>query len=285
MVLLHDVWRAPFSAALHQFLRLPLRTGLFANFERGRFLRQRISNARLIASPIRVVFTATDLETGTGKFFTNTRLEDLARDPRVDERFIAEEVTLVDDVIRAVVASSALPIAYEPMTLDGRLYADGALVANQPIRPALRLGADVLFLVTMEPPNTGMGEVKTFIDVGLRALDILMLQNLTTDLKILHNVNAACEHAAAERGLHPEEIEIDLGPRRYRWVKSFTVSPARPLRGTVLDFGEATAGPAILQGYADACVQIENFLVYAPQARHGRPKQILRFAKERAPEV
>ncbi len=281
LVVFRNLWRAPLGTLLHRTLRLPLRTGLFANFERGRFLRQRISAERLRASPIRLVFTATDLETGQARFFTNTRLEVLASDPHVDPRFVAEEAVTVDDLIRAVIASSALPIAYEPMQVDGRLYGDGALVANQPIRPALRLGADVLFLVMMEPLHSRLGEVKTFIDVGLRALDILMLQNLLTDLKILSNVNAACEQAAAERGLRPEEVELDLGTRHYRWVKNFTISPAKPLGGTVLDFGGTTTGPAVLQGYRDACFQIENFLAFAPQARFGRPRRVLRYTSER----
>lgn len=278
-------WRTRVGALLHRLLNLPLRSGLFANFERGRYLRQRISSEHLRASPIRVVFAATDLETGDARFFSNASREILAADPHADRQFISKEVMQPDDLIRAVIASTALPIAYEPISYDGHLYADGALVANQPIRPALRLGADVLFLVMMEPPQGQRVEVRTFIDVGLRALDILMAQNLLTDLKILNNVNAACEKAAADRGLEPEEVEIDMGTRRYRWVKCLTICPATALEGTVLDFSEETTGPAILQGYLDACVQIENFLAYARGAKFGRTRQVLKFAPEHDPST
>lgn len=278
LVGLRAVLRAPVSMLLHRLIRLPLRTGLFANFERGRYLRQRISNQRLRASPIRVVFTATDLEAGTARFFSNVPPQVLAADPGVDARFVAEEVVTTDDLMRAVIASTALPIAYEPLPVEGRAYVDGGIVANQPIRPAIRLGAEVLFLVMMDPPEGRRGEARTFVDVGLRALDILMLQNLLTDLKILTNVNAACERAAASLGLRPEEIEMDMGTRRYRYVKAFTIRPPASLGGTVLDFGGETTGPAILQGYRDACAQIENFLAYAPQARFGRARRLVSFS-------
>lgn len=273
------LWRAPLSARFHRLLRLPFRAGLFANYERGRFFRQRMSVDRLRASPIRLVFTATDLENGAARFFSPTPPEQLAGDRGAEARFIAEEISTASDPIRAVVASSALPIAFEPITLGDRVYIDGAVVANQPIRPAIRLGADVLFLVVMDAPETSRREVKTFVDVGLRALDILIAQNFLTDLKILANVNGACERAASELGLRPEEIEIDLGTRRYRYIKAFTIRPTAPLGGTVLDFGGESTGPAILQGYSDACAQIQEFLAYAPQASFGHTRRILRYSR------
>lgn len=283
LLALYYLLRTPVGTFLHRLLRLPLRAGLFANFERGRLLRQRISNDRLRGSPIRVVFTATDLEAGVVRFFCNQPAGQLASDRGADARFVAQELTTTEDLIRAVIASSALPIVYEPITLAGRLYADGGIVANQPIRPAIRLGADVLFLVMMQSPSGHRGEVRTFLDVGLRALDILMLQNLLTDLKILTGVNAVCERAAAELSIRPEEVEVDLGTRRYRYVKAFTICPATPVAGTVLDFGAEATGLAILQGYRDACAQIETFLAYARQSRFGQPRRLLRFAPERAP--
>jgi predicted acylesterase/phospholipase RssA len=273
--------RGPLGKLLHWLLRQPLRPGLFANFERGRLLRQLIPAEGLKASPIRAVFTATDLETGAARFFTNADPAALAAEPGVDAKFVSEEMATADDLVRAVVASSALPIAYEPITLGGRTYADGGIVANQPIRPAIRLGAEVLFLITMDSPDNRRGQLDTFVDVGLRALDILMLQNLLTDLKVLSNINAVCAHAAAELGVRPEEVEIDLGTRRYRHIQAFTIAPRQPLGGTVLDFGGGTTVPAALAGYRDACEQIEKFLAFARQARFGAARRVLRFAAER----
>ncbi len=269
------------SQQFHRFLRLPLHGGLFPNFERGRLLRQRIPVDALRASPIRVVFTTTDLEAGTVRYFSNAPPEALAALPGADRRFVAEEVSTTDDLMRAVIASSALPIVYEPIELAGRQYTDGAIVATQPLRPAIRLGADVVFVVVMDPPGRTRRELKTFIDVGLRALDILMSQSLVTDLKILGDINTACESAAAESGARPEEVEIDFGTRCFRYIKIFTIRPEAPLAGTVLDFAGETIAADVLRGYSDACAQIENFLAYAPQARFGQPRRTLRFSPER----
>lgn len=270
--------RARVNLVLHKLLRLPLRPGLFQNFERGRLLRRGVPEGSLEASPIRVIFTATDLKTGAACFFSNARADQLLADSGVDPHFVAQEVVNPPDLLRAIVASSALPIAFEPIPLGGRLYTDGSIVANQPIRPAVRLGADVLFLVLTESGRKDRAEARTFVDVGLRALEILLLQNLLTDLKLLDTVNAMCEQAAARRGLQPEEVEVELGPRHYRYVKPFTIRPRAPLIGTVLDFGRRTIAPALLQGYSDAADQIEAFLAYAPGARFRRPRHPVRFA-------
>ncbi|MGH9862636.1 MAG: patatin-like phospholipase family protein [Candidatus Acidiferrales bacterium] len=277
---LRQQWRAPLSTLLHQLIRVPLGPGLFTNFERGRMLRQRMTSEQLRASPIRVLFTGTDLETGEARYFSNTPAGQLAADPGADVHFVTEEVTATDDLVRAVVASSALPIVYEPVPIGDRRYTDGGIVVNQPIRPAIRLGANVLFLVLMSPAGGRRGDAKTFLDVGLRALDILMAQNLVTDLKILSNINAVVERAAGEHGVRPEEVEIDLGTRRYRYVKAFTIRPSQELGGAVLDFGLATSAPAILLGYRDAAEQLAAFLDYAREARFSPAKRVIRFAAE-----
>lgn len=281
LVVLRHRWLSRLNRALHGLLRLPLRSGLFANFERVRLLRERFSSEQIRNSPIRVIFTVTELESGTARFFANATPEELAADPGADARFVAEEVATADDLMRAVIASSALPIVYEPMKLNGRLYADGGIVTNQPIRPAIRLGADVLFLVIVDAPGNQRGEVRTFLDIGLRALNILMMQSLLTDLKILNSVNVLCERAGAELKLRPEEIEIDFGPRRYRYAKPFIIRPEEPLHGTSLDFDAETIVPAVLQGYRDACAQIEAFLAYAPETKFGPPKVLLHYAPVR----
>jgi hypothetical protein len=80
-----------------------------------------------------------------------------------------------------------------------------------------------MFLVMMNPLEEHSGELKTFIDVAQRALDILMLHNLLADLRSLDKINTICERAAAELAVRPEEIEIDLGTHRYRYIKSFAI--------------------------------------------------------------
>src|SRR5262249_30540827 len=160
--------REPLSKLSHRFLRMPLRTGLFPNFERIKFLRARIPQDRLRNSAIRVIMTATDIQHGIGRFFSNVPVEVLAADPGVHADFVRSEVEQPPDLVQAAVASSSYTFAYEAVPMDGRLWTDGGIMTNQPMLPALRLGADVLFLVLLAPLQGGdeSGEIRTFLDVG-----------------------------------------------------------------------------------------------------------------------
>lgn len=275
---LRRLYRTRVSLIAHRLLRLPLRIGLFANFERTRLLRDRIPAERLHTSPIHLLFTATDLDTGTAHLFSNHSPDEIATALGANSDFVVREITLAEDTIVAVVASSALPMVFEPVRIAGHLYTDGGVTGNQPIRPAIHLGADVLFLVLTQAPGEGTTEIKTFLDSGLRALEILMAQNLLADLKTMASVNTFCEQAAARRSLPPEQVECEVGGKRYRYVKTFTICPRPPLNAGRLDFTPEEIVPAVLQGYSDAGAEIENFLNYARVARFGSSRQVISFA-------
>lgn len=274
---LRYAFRTRISGFLHRTLRVTLRPGLFPNFERSRLLRHQISVEGLRASPMHVIFSVISLDAGAARFFCNRPLEELAAGGRGRLEAIASEVRGTDDFIAAITASSALPIAYEPVEFEGSMYADGGIIAEQTIRLPVRLGADILLLVRMDAPEYA-GELKTFVDVGMRALDILKAQNLMSALKNLDEVNAVCEWVAAGMGVRPSEVEVDLGHCSYRFVKTLTVRPSAPLAGGMLDFSRKTIGPAILQGYRDATVQIEKLLTYARHEKPTVPRRILTLA-------
>jgi hypothetical protein len=195
-------------------------------------------------------------------------------DPGVYKAFAAQ-IADPGDLILALVATSALPMAFEPIRFRNHLYADGGLVASQPIRPAVRLGADVVFLVSMEPNRPHRKRPRTFVDMGIRALNILVGQNFLADLNTLNGINAMCERAAATLALRPEQVELDVGTRRYRYIHPFTICPSTPLDANILDFGGVATVQAIRQGYRDAAPQIEAFLEYAKTAPFGKPKRLL----------
>jgi len=247
----------------HRFLRLPLRSGLFPNYERTKYLRPSIPSDKLRASPIRVVMTATDLAAGCAKYFTNAAPADLLRDPQVTREFVENEIEQAEDGLQAVIASSAFTIAYEAVPMQKRLWTDGGVVTNQPIRPAVRLGADVLFLVMVEPQEASAPEVRTFLDVGLRAIDILIAKNLVADLKLLGRINSMCQTYAGGINLRPEQVQVEIGAFSYKFVKAFTICPQKPLEVTALDFEGSLTSPAILQGYRDGGKAVLEFVDYA----------------------
>jgi predicted acylesterase/phospholipase RssA len=252
------------SALSHRFLRLPLHSGLFPNYERTKFLRAQIPADGLRRSPIRVIMTATDLAAGDARYFTNANLRELLRDPQVNHAFVNAEVEQAHDLVQAVVASSAFTIAYEAVPMQGRSWTDGGVVAYQPIRPAVRLGADILFLITAEPSEAPASpELKTFLDVGLRALDILMTRSLKADLKLLGRVNALCERYAKKLNLPPEQVEVQVGEQKIKFIKAFTVCPQAALPIGSLDFGSPLTYEAMLRGYEDAVRSVARFQEYA----------------------
>ncbi len=276
---------ARISGTWERLFRVVLQPGLFKNFERLRFLRRRIPAEGLRRSPMRLLFAATDLVAGSARYFTNADPEDLARDPNVDTAFVRDRVSRPEDLVAAIAASSALPITYEPVHLDGRVLMDGAVMGSQPIRPALRLGADVLFLVLMQPEAGPVDADGSFVDVGTRTLGILMHQHLRADLRELTDVNALCEGAAHQLRVPPEAVTIELGNRRMQYVRTFVVRPERPLGLGMHDFGGPATPEAILAGYRDTAAQIEAFLAYARTARFDHQRRILRLMPSDLPAL
>jgi predicted acylesterase/phospholipase RssA len=275
----------PLSKLSHRFLRMPLRTGLFPNFDRIKFLRARIPDDKLRNSAIRVIMTATDIQRGLARFFSNATVETLVNDPGAHEEFIRREVESPQDLVLAAVASSAYTFAYEAVTMDGRLWTDGGIMTNQPVLPALRLGADVLFLVLIAPlENAGADQteaIKTFLDVGVHAVDILISKNFKSDIAMLSSINRLCTVYAAEMGVKPEQLELEIGKQFYRFVKFFNIAPQKPLQADALDFDSEIISPIIVQGYRDARSVIQNFLEYECSRPARDSRRIVRLAVER----
>jgi predicted patatin/cPLA2 family phospholipase len=280
---LYKLLQNQLSRLSHLFLRMPLRTGLFPNFDRIRFLRARISQKKLRRSAIRVIMTATDLSRGSARYFSNKPVDLLAKDPGVHADFVRRDVEKPKDLVLAAVASSAYTFAYEAVEMDGRLWTDGGIVTNQPVLPALRLGADVLFLVLIAPlkGDDQTGQVKTFLDVGVHAVDILIEKNFKSDIAMLTNVNRLCTIYAAEMGVKPEQIELEIGKSTYRYVKFFNVAPEKPLPAGALDFDAEIVRPVIVQGYRDACKVIQDFFEYEIACPPRESRRVVRLAAER----
>ena len=280
---IRKLFRGKMSKVSRDFLRLPLRTGLFPNFERTKFLRARIPQEKLRKSAIRVLMTATDLHTGAAHYFSNVPPEELLGDPDVQQDFIINDVECANDLVQAAVASSSYTFAYEAVPMGGRLWTDGGIVSIQPIRPALRLGADVLFLVAVAPLEGGdaTGEVKTFLDVVVHAWDILITKNLKTDIIMLSNLNQLCCAYADEVGVKPEQVELQMGKQHYRYVKSFNIAPQQPLPATVLDFEAEIIAPLITQGYQEATIVLKEFFEYEANRPQRESRRVVRLTAER----
>lgn len=280
-LLLWWILRNKVSRLSQRILRSPLDSGLFQNYERSRFLRDRIHQRRLRRSPIRVVMTAAELYTGREKYFVNKKVDELLNDPGADSAFISSHFEHAHDMMKAVIASSAFPMAYEPVKMHGGLWSDGGLAAKQPIIPAIRLGADVVFLIAVEAEKEVVPKIRTFLDVGMRAFDILMSHNVRSDLRVLESVNRICETYATKVGKRPEQLVLEIGDRSYRYLKAFSIRPATPLAATLLDFDGKIVRPAIEQGYKDGVAAVRAFIQYIAERPAGGAKHFLRLNSDK----
>jgi NTE family protein len=105
--------------------------------------------------------TATDLDSGELVLFGGPH--PLSPSPLRGEGVFMTGVTLPD----ALYASSALPLYYPPLRLDGRRLADGGLRAVLPLAPAQRIPADLVVAVHVGP---GFDEVVPSPTVPYRLL-------------------------------------------------------------------------------------------------------------------
>jgi predicted acylesterase/phospholipase RssA len=282
LLVVYRLLRDPLSKLSHRFLRMPLRTGLFPNFDRIRFLRARIPEDTLRNSAIRVIMTATDIQRGIARFFSNAPVDVLLTDPGVQGEFVRREVEHPQDLVLAAVASSSYTFAYEAVTMDGRLWTDGGIMTNQPVLPALRLGADVLFLVLIAPleGEDQAAKIETFLDVGVHAVDIMVSKNFKSDIALLSNINRLCSIYASEIGVKPEQLELEIGRQRYRFVQFFNIAPKEPLTAAALDFDSEIISPIIVQGYRDAGSIIQKFFEYEASCPPRDSRRVVRLAAE-----
>lgn len=103
---------------------LGFRSHLLSDQSLRQLIRAWIPIQRIEDAGIPLAVTATDALTGECVLFTSGPTED------------------------ALVASAAIPGLFPTVSIDGRWLVDGSLSANQPVRQAQQLGADVVYVIS-----------------------------------------------------------------------------------------------------------------------------------------
>jgi len=109
-------------------------------------------------------------------------------------------------------ASSALPLMFPAVHIDGEFYCDGGLRQNVPLSPARRLGADGLIVINpryVAPParapedgpprSIDVVPPSTLFILG-KALNALLLDRIDNDLDRLRRINAILDAGARRFG-------------------------------------------------------------------------------------
>jgi NTE family protein len=207
-----------------------------------------IDTAKIAASPITLIISATSVRTGESVFFSNRQIYH----PRTGDMYVRDAITA-----RRVIASCSIPLVY-PWTKDedGEIYWDGAVVTNTPFAPALdavrdrpldeRMEAVVVMMTPWwETSDAGPGVGRLPQDFGEAmtfTLDWALLSSFRTELKLSRSFNKL------------NEADIAKGePPRYRFVKDVIVAPEKFLDVTrIIDYDESASRTLIDQGYRAA---------------------------------
>lgn len=111
------------------------------------------------------------------------------------KRRLSAEVSLA---VEHVMASSAIPIFFEPVLVDGQFYGDGCLRNTAPLSPAIHLGADRLIVVGVRKRSTpGDDTPRPVRPTIARILGVLLnavfFDAVDFDVERLHAINRMLE--------------------------------------------------------------------------------------------
>lgn len=120
------------------------------------------------------------------------------------------------EIVEAVLASSAFPIFFEPIEVDGRWYTDGGLRDVTPIKAAIDLGATRIDVIQAGSASLPIGENKPKgLDQMGRAINIILDEVDDSDYRtarmINHMVKHGCAMAPNHRLIELYRVKADAG--------------------------------------------------------------------------
>lgn len=131
-------------------------------------------------------------------------------------------------------ASAAIPWVFPAVEIDGEIYFDGGIKLNTPISPAIRLGADRLFVIglrsesetriTTQKTTSQIEHYPSAIFLLGKILNALMVDKTDYDLKRLERFNAMLELGDAMN-----EKMTALRGTPYRKIDTFVINPSEDL--------------------------------------------------------
>lgn len=89
------------------------------------------------------------------------------------------------NLARAIRASMAVPGAFDPVEIDGRLLVDGLVANNVPVDVGRAMGADVLIVVDVGTPLMKREQITTALSVISQMSNILSARNVELQLSTL----------------------------------------------------------------------------------------------------
>lgn len=204
-----------------------------------------------------VSVSATDYSTSVGVSFFQSNG---AHKPWTSANRVSQATELTVD---HVMASSAIPIFFPPVTVAGRAYGDGCLRNTAPLSPAVHLGAEKLIVVGVRryrdidlanspPLQPSLGRVLSVL------INALFMDSVEVDLDRLKIINQTIERLRAA-GL----------PTHYRNIDSIYLYPSEGLSDIAQARGDDL--PKIIKfllaglGTPEEAAELLSYLLFEPR--------------------
>jgi hypothetical protein len=216
--------------------------GLWGSAARRRLISRLIgagSWARLWPGETHLILSALALDNGRIAHFVNWK-EPSARFLARVEASLGEVIAVdsPEEVLEAAIASSAIPVLFEPARVAGRDFVDCVAFSMHPLRAALYDDADAAIIIVVAPSGAppALRPAKNPMDVWGRYLDLANWRDLQQELLSLPG--------AWRVGEKPLPLCI--------------VEPEAPLPGGVLAYSPRIASKLIRRGELDALRALDH---------------------------
>jgi len=143
------------------------------------------------------------------------------------------------NIKNAVLASSAFPVMFNPIEINGELYTDAGVKDIAPLNAAIKAGAEIIDIIITSPLGSQPWKPKrkkpNTIDVLIRSLDLMTDEILANDLIKMEKINCRVKDGKAEE--HHKYIEYTL------------YQPSHTLTNNSLDFSQKNIQKMKKEGY------------------------------------
>lgn len=153
-----------------------------------RTIARTVSLERIRNSTRKLLIIATDWQNGVPRIFENQDMTDA-------------------DGESVILASTAIPGIFPPVSVQGTIYVDGGVVMNTPLKPAIQAGADDVHVISAVPPVSKIDpdELDNSLEAMIRVLQIHLAGAIREDAATAAWINAGMD--AMDRVYEGGEIE------------------------------------------------------------------------------
>ncbi len=240
-------------------------------------VKQIINIDNLKSSGKRLILTGTNLQIGDEETFVKTENGKffIKRKDWIKE---VKDTDFEKMVIWATMATSAIPIAFNPEVISGYQYIDGGVGNNTPLINAISEGCQDIFTILIKPPQRAPLDIQfnNLSSVGARTLEIFLENTeeedfkhaklindvLLTRQKMLDGIDFVLKKAKEKELVQEIQTVIEQSfpfkDTNKGLINNIIIQPAKDIDLGLLDFNPEKLKKAVSQGYQDGCKKIEE---------------------------